>query len=169
MFKWRGTAIDGSGSLATQTLQFGDTSPSPPEGGQSVWSLLLFEGPTGCLGKLHSHLTILEPGAGYEPHRDAHDVAIVTLEGTVETLGQRVEPQSVIYYGAGELHGMRNVGTEPARYLVFEFHAPVAESTTTHAPLRRRVPSALVRAGKRLTRPLRHRIRSLTRTRERRP
>jgi hypothetical protein len=28
----------------------------------------------------------------------------------------------VIYFAAGEKHGMRNVGSEPARYLVFEFH-----------------------------------------------
>jgi hypothetical protein len=30
----------------------------------------------------------------------------------------------VIYYSADELHGMSNIGEEPARYLVFEFHPP---------------------------------------------
>ena len=29
----------------------------------------------------------------------------------------------MIYYSAGESHGMRNIADEPARYLVFEFHA----------------------------------------------
>jgi mannose-6-phosphate isomerase-like protein (cupin superfamily) len=167
MFKWRGAAIAGTRSLGTEILHYGDTSR--PEAAEPFWSQLLFEGPTGCLEKLHAHVTILEPGAEYEPHRDAYDVAIVTLEGTVETLGQRVEPRSVIYYGAGELHGMRNIGAEPARYLVFELHAAVAGSIGTHPQLHRRFTSALLRAGKRLTRPLRRRIRSIRRARARLP
>jgi quercetin dioxygenase-like cupin family protein len=79
-------------------------------------------GRTRHLRRLTSHVTTLQPGAGYAPHTDAYDVAIVTLSGTVETLGQRVEPHGVIFYPAGEPHGMRNVGDTPAVYLVFEFH-----------------------------------------------
>jgi mannose-6-phosphate isomerase-like protein (cupin superfamily) len=41
----------------------------------------------------------------------------------VETLGKRAGPNSVFFYPAGTLHGMRNVGNTPARYVVFEFHA----------------------------------------------
>jgi hypothetical protein len=41
----------------------------------------------------------------------------------VETLGEEAGPNSVVFYAAGEKHGMRNVGDVPARYLVFEFHA----------------------------------------------
>ena len=52
------------------------------------------------------------------------DVVIVVLSGKVETLGRIVEPYGVIYYAAGEPHGMRNAGDGVARYLVFEFHAP---------------------------------------------
>lgn len=37
---------------------------------------------------------------------------------------------SVIYYPAGEKHGIKNVGDTPARYLVFEFHAPRRELRT---------------------------------------
>jgi hypothetical protein len=44
------------------------------------------------------------------------------LEGTLETLGTKVGQDSVIFYAAGEPHGMRNVGDVPAVYLVFEFH-----------------------------------------------
>ena len=44
-------------------------------------------------------------------------------------MGERVRPLGVIYYSAGELHGMRNVGTVPATSLVFEFHTP---TTVTH-------------------------------------
>ena len=79
----------------------------------------------------------------------------MTLDGTVETLGQRVEPFSVIYCSAGELHGMRNVGSERARYLVFEFHGPGAPSLETAEAPHSRVVSRLARVAKRLNRPLR--------------
>jgi mannose-6-phosphate isomerase-like protein (cupin superfamily) len=82
----------------------------------------VFEGPTACLRKLHCHASTLTPGAGYDPHIDSHDVAIIVLEGEVETLGERVGPHSVIFYPAGELHGMRNPGEKIAKYVVFEFH-----------------------------------------------
>lgn len=74
------------------------------------------------MNKLHAHLTCLHPGAGYPEHDDPYDVAMLTFDGTVETLGQEVGPYSVIFFAAGEPHGMKNVGTSPAVYLVFEFH-----------------------------------------------
>jgi redox-sensitive bicupin YhaK (pirin superfamily) len=58
----------------------------------------------------------------YPPHADEHDVIIFMFSGTVETLGQTVTRNGVIYYSAGEVHGLQNVGDEPAHYLVFEFH-----------------------------------------------
>jgi hypothetical protein len=64
----------------------------------------------------------MSAGAGYEPHVDAYDVAIIVLEGEVETLGQRAAAHSVIFYPAGASHGMSNPGPAPARYLVIEFH-----------------------------------------------
>lgn len=87
---------------------------------------VLLEGPTRYLRKLHSHVTVLEPGDGYEPHVDAYDVAIVVLEGEVETIGGRAAPHDVIFYLAGEEHGLRNVGDAVARYVVFEFHGRTA-------------------------------------------
>jgi mannose-6-phosphate isomerase-like protein (cupin superfamily) len=82
----------------------------------------LFEGATAYLKKLHSHVSVLELGAGYEPHADGHDVVIILFQGEVETLSQRVRPKGVIFHSAGQLHGIRNVGAERAKYLVFEFH-----------------------------------------------
>jgi mannose-6-phosphate isomerase-like protein (cupin superfamily) len=152
MFKWRAPLTEATEPLGVGITRFEDLAP--PSDAPPFWTQRLFEGPTGCLGKLHCHLTVLQPGAGYEPHRDAYDVAIVMLAGTVETLGQTVGPQSVIYYGAGELHGMRNVGDEPARYLVFEFHAPGVDALQPSPPLYRAWSSSLVRAGKRVARPV---------------
>jgi mannose-6-phosphate isomerase-like protein (cupin superfamily) len=150
MFKWRAPWIDMVDALDTR-VEHVDVL-SPPEEAPALWSRLLFEGPTDYLDKLHAHLTVLQPGAGYEPHRDEHDVAIATLEGSVETLGRRVGPGSVVFYGAGERHGMRNVAQAPARYLVFELHRP----RTT-------------RVGRRSLRARRLVARSLRRARARRP
>ena len=83
---------------------------------------LLFEGPTRWLRKLHCHVSRLEVGAGYAPHADPYDLALLVTAGRVRTLKQEVEAGGMIFCPAGERHGMRNVGNEPAHYIVFEFH-----------------------------------------------
>jgi quercetin dioxygenase-like cupin family protein len=110
MLKWRGES-----ATAEQPLPFArfETTGEPR---------LLVDDATSHLRKLHSHLTVLDAGDGYDPHVDAYDVAIVVLEGEVETIGGRAAPHDVIFYRAGEPHGMRNVGPGVARYVVFEFH-----------------------------------------------
>ncbi|MDD4939181.1 MAG: cupin domain-containing protein [Candidatus Omnitrophica bacterium] len=80
-----------------------------------------FDAPTAFLRRLHCHISTLAPGASYERHCDTYDVAVVLFEGNVETLGKLASPDSVIFYGAGELHGMRNPSDITARYAVFEF------------------------------------------------
>jgi len=123
MFKWRAPCRNRAqldfGRFDIAKFYFTD------ENSTGFKSRLLFEGPTGCLGKLHAHATTLAPGAGYKPHVDRHDGAIVILQGEVETLGQRVRPHGIIYFAAGEPHGMHNPGAQPARYVVFEFHRRV--------------------------------------------
>ena len=97
----------------------------PPEDSarkNGFYTQRLFEGPTACLSKLHCHMSKLTPGSGYASHADDYDVVIVVLEGEVETLGRRAGPHSVIFYAAGEPHGMRNPGQQTAKYVVFEFH-----------------------------------------------
>jgi mannose-6-phosphate isomerase-like protein (cupin superfamily) len=132
MLKWQG------GRGAQAPLAFGRFDAlarvAPPSSDKGFRAQLLFEGPTASLKKLHSHASMLSPGAGYEAHVDAHDVAIVVLEGEVETLGERVKPFGVIFHPAGESHGMTNPGPTPARYVVFEFHGDVARATETKAP-----------------------------------
>ena len=83
----------------------------------------VFQGRTTFLKKLECHISTMMPGAGYDPHVDHYDVAIVVLEGEVETLGMRARPHDVIFYRKGKPHGMCNPGSIPARYIVFEFHA----------------------------------------------
>ena len=145
MFKWH-TRGKGPGTpLATTLVHHGTLTP--PTGAPAFWTQPLLDGPTALLGKLHSHLTVLAPGGTYESHTDPYDVAFVVLSGTIETIGATAGPNSVLYCAAGEPHGMRNPGTEPARYLVFEFHRPPVAGEVPPRPF-------LVRAGKRLLRPI---------------
>lgn len=121
MFKWRlAGAESASTPLQTGVFNFGGSDGKDVTGWETE---TIMEGGTGFLGKLHCHLSRLAPGAGYEPHVDGYDVAIIVLGGRIETLGREAGPCDVIYYAAGQRHGMRNVGSEPAHYLVFEFHS----------------------------------------------
>ena len=132
MFKWQTGPSSAGPSLGFGRFDaLGPVDAPTPEKGFRVQPL--FEGPTAWLQKLHCHASTLIPGAGYSPHVDAHDVAIIVLEGEVETLEQRVKPHSIIFYPAGESHGMSNPGQSTAKYLVFEFHGDRGPSGETHA------------------------------------
>ncbi len=121
MFKW-----SSSSGYRGRLLPFGEFESNASGGGDEVGAgfsaRLVFEGRTRHLRKVHCHVTRLVPGGGYELHTDAHDVAIVLLEGRTETLGERITAPCVVFCASGEPHGIRNVGDNRARYLVFEFH-----------------------------------------------
>ena len=121
MFKWFSKPVVEEKALGYGFYEMNAASSAMP-GQETFRTRLLFEGPTENLGKLHCHLSTLMPGAGYTPHVDPYDVAIIVLEGSVETLGRRVEPCGLIFYRAGEHHGLENPTDHVARYVVFEFH-----------------------------------------------
>ena len=118
MFKWRAAPRGQSASLGTKIVR-----PADPAADRAFSTQRQLQGTTRYLAKLHSHLSVVQQGAGYPPHADPYDVAIVVLSGAIETLGEAVEQPGVIFYAAGEPHGMKAVSAGPARYLVFEFHA----------------------------------------------
>lgn len=120
MFKWSAGGSGVANPLPTSVFKY--DPPTDFTTGRA--KEIVFEGPTHQLGKLHVHVTSLEPGVGYEPHVDSYDVAILLLSGEIETLGSRLSSSGVVYYSAGEAHGMRSVGTTPATYIVIEFHRP---------------------------------------------
>jgi quercetin dioxygenase-like cupin family protein len=122
MFKWQCATDTPAQPLDTMFFHF-NKHLHTESSGDGFAPQLLFDHPTAYLGKLHAHVTELQPGAGYPPHADAYDVAIVVLSGKIKTLDQIIGPCGIIYYSAGQMHGMENVGDAPAKYLVFEFHS----------------------------------------------
>ena len=121
MFKWSAEPVNNAEPL--DHLYFKEILSLPVGYSEEKLSRKrLFGGPTAFLHKLHCHLSYLPPGKGYPAHHDPYDVAIVVLEGEVETLNAIAKPHDVILYAAGELHGMHNPGQAVAIYLVFEFH-----------------------------------------------
>ncbi len=164
MLNWNGEPRTEDEQLETSLYAYDRIEPT--WGRDGFRGARVFEGRTRHLRKLHCHVTALDPGAGYDPHADAHDVAILVLEGTLETLGARVEAPAVVFYAGGELHGMRNVGDRPARYLVFEFHRDESDSWSrnrggSHRILRssRRLVSRLLRRYPPLHRVVRRALR----------
>jgi quercetin dioxygenase-like cupin family protein len=133
MFRWYAPVKKNKGQLE-YGLFIMDEHMAAGNAREGFRSQVIFQGPTASLEKLQCHTSELTSGAGYEPHIDPYDVAIIVLEGEVETLGKRVGPYGVIFYAAGEPHGMRNAGNSIARYIVFEFHA---RKSSFHRRLRR--------------------------------
>jgi glycosyltransferase involved in cell wall biosynthesis/mannose-6-phosphate isomerase-like protein (cupin superfamily) len=123
MFKWQTQKSSKKNQLKSTIFHYNkDSTHNREESTNKILQSQIFDNPTSYLDKLHCHITTLQPGAGYPPHADSYDVAILLLEGIVETLDRQVNSQAVIFYAAGEPHGIKNVGNIPAFYLVFEFH-----------------------------------------------
>jgi quercetin dioxygenase-like cupin family protein len=122
----------------------------------------LFEGPTLCLKKLHAHTSTLPPGASYQPHIDAHDIAILVISGQIRTNGDNYHANSLIYFPAGESHDMSNVGDETSRYLVFEFHGHNGSLAAIYRSRFKSISKKLLRTLKRLLSPRRWRHRFLS-------
>ena len=81
---------------------------------------------TATLDQLEVHETMLNPGKmPHEPHKHPNEEMLVIRQGTLEALvkgeWKRVGPGSVIFNASNQLHGLKNVGNEPAVYTVINF------------------------------------------------
>jgi len=81
---------------------------------------------TATLEQLEVHETTLNPGKSpHPPHKHPNEEMLVIRQGTIEALvngeWKRVGPGSVVFNASNKLHGLRNVGTEPAVYTVINF------------------------------------------------
>jgi quercetin dioxygenase-like cupin family protein len=85
-----------------------------------------FSNPTATLENLELHVTTLNPGQSpHAPHRHPNEELIIIDKGAIETLsnGQwvRASAGDVVFNGSNQLHGFKNVGSEPAVYHVVNF------------------------------------------------
>lgn len=83
----------------------------------------VFDGPTATLGNLECHVTTVNPGeAPHAAHRHADEEILFVKEGTIEVtvngIVRQAGPGSVAFFGANDLHGLRNTGSTPATYYV---------------------------------------------------
>jgi len=81
---------------------------------------------TATLDQLEVHETTLNPGKSpHPPHKHPNEEMLVIREGTLEALvngeWKRVGPGSIVFNASNKLHGLRNVGSEPAVYTVINF------------------------------------------------
>jgi hypothetical protein len=123
VLRWSASAGEGTpdGAIPAQTFDFAKAFNSEPLAAEGLVRTLIFEGPTRLLRRLHVHASLARLGEGSDPHEDAHDVAVIVLDGTVETTSGRVEAPGVIFHPAGRTHFLRSLGPQPARYLAIEF------------------------------------------------
>jgi quercetin dioxygenase-like cupin family protein len=123
VLRWSNPSVEKppEGAVSARSFDFAGVLASQPAGTAGRSRTLLFEGPTRLLQRLHTHASFARPGEGSAPHEDPHDVAVVVLEGAIETTSGRVEAPGIIFHPAGRTHFVRSVGTQPARYLAIEF------------------------------------------------
>jgi len=105
--------------------------PAVPNSTGSVRSF--FKARTATLNQLELHVTTLNPGESpHPPHQHPNEELIIIQKGTLETLSngqwKRIGPGSVIFNASNQLHGLKNVGTEPAVYEVINWES----ATTPH-------------------------------------
>ncbi len=85
--------------------------------------------PTATLARFEVHRTTLSPGAKpHEAHRHEREEMMILLEGELEVLIEdtrtRIGAGSAFFVASNDLHGVTNVGTQRASYLVLNFHTP---------------------------------------------
>jgi len=114
---------DSTGVLGSRVFHW-DAAPVKQTDVGSVRSFV--DAPTATLQQLEIHVTTLDPGkTSHPPHKHPNEELIVIRQGTVETLAngrwERAGPGSVIFNASNQLHGLKNVGTEPAVYTVINW------------------------------------------------
>lgn len=83
----------------------------------------VFSGETHEGVPIDLHITTLQPGQmPHPPHRHVHEELMLiqkgTLEFTISGKSSKVGPGSVVFIHSEDLHGLKNVGNEPAQYFV---------------------------------------------------
>ena len=120
-------------TISSSVFEWNSVIAKPTEVG-SVRSFFKVRTPT--LEQLEVHVTTLNPGKSpHPPHRHPNEEMLIIRQGTVEALvngeWKRVGPGSVIFFASNQLHGLRNVGPEPAVYHVINFKTAATPAETS--------------------------------------
>ena len=89
----------------------------------------VLDGPTETVDLLHVHVTTLAAGkTSGQPVRHLQEEVLIVKEGEVEVsldgTTQKAGPGSILFFAAGAVTGLRNVGTAPATYYVIYYKTP---------------------------------------------
>ena len=82
----------------------------------------LFEMPTMYLRNLSAGILDLKMGAGMELDKHAHDLAMLLMEGRINSMHTEIPAPGVLFFPSGTPHWTKNVGQIMATSFVFEFH-----------------------------------------------
>lgn len=104
--------------------------------------------PTATFEKFESHVTTLNVGqSSHLPHQHAREEFIIVKEGTLEVhingATQKAGPGSLLFYASNDLHAVRNVGTGPATYLVFNYETVATRSAPAEGAAAAKLPGKL--------------------------
>lgn len=120
------------------------------------------DGRTQSTDRLKIHIGEMLPGRVGPWHVDAYDVVLYVLEGTIDTLDERVGPGQMVFYAAGEPHSVSNLSDQRSRTLVIELHG--SYSGQPYRSVRRWISSRLPRPirqwGRAVRRTVRHTLSS---------
>jgi len=130
-----GQTSKADGVLTTQRVYRYEDLPGRPSASGESRAVLNGILPTG--EALEVHETTLMPGQmPHPPHRHAHSELLLIREGTLDYLNEgkqeRAVPGDVIFTSSMKLHGLKNVGTVPAKYFVVAVgvqSVPIMEAT----------------------------------------
>lgn len=94
--------------------------------------------PTATLEEFECHISTLNPGLpSHPPHRHPQEELIIIKEGSLDVhingVDHRVGPGSLFFFASYDSHAVKNIGTVPATYYVFNF-ATAATKTTPAIP-----------------------------------
>jgi heat shock protein HslJ/quercetin dioxygenase-like cupin family protein len=89
----------------------------------------VLDGPTETVDLLHVHVTTLAPGKiSGPPVRHLQEEVLIVKEGEVEVsldgTTQKAGPGAILFFAAGAVTGLRNVGATPATYYVIYYKTP---------------------------------------------
>jgi XRE family transcriptional regulator, regulator of sulfur utilization len=105
-------------------FNWADLKPAPTKSGERR---AVFDAPTPTLADLECHITTLNPGESpHAPHHHPEEELMIVKEGTLAAIqGDRtntVTAGGIIFEASNELHGLKNIGTNPATYFVFKIY-----------------------------------------------